>query len=393
MATVLAPPRQDTCYKNIPYLLFPPKPQFMKKLFLLLLVYGMYISAFAQPGIPKKNIADSSDKWEIIKGGTKSSTGKLFVTLPKGTAWDMTIYAAGTDKVISNTMLKTSFTLPPGKYDLEINHIRISGVPVEKGSNTRIKAGLLKITTSGSWTLYNETKETVLINTYSEQTRGLPVGKYKLAIMGQDQDIEIADEPSGQENTGTNETDRWVITPLAAMTDGIGKLSIIIPKDTTVIVIDHPVTIPYNIRDTVRIIQTGYNYTIIHLPKYLSTRSSYSISLNNIKFTAPVKSGMETRIKAGYLMVTKKVTEAYNPNDFLSELNDHIWGSNDFPDVTWKWSLSGTYGTLKGKGGGTYALPPGEYHLTKFNPNPNKDDLHYLITIKDGEWVKNGVKQ
>ncbi len=135
----------------------------------------------------------SSVSWIINKVNKKSSTGKLFVTLPKGAAWDMTLYAASSTKLLSNTMLKTSFTLVPGKYDVEINKIRITGIPVEKGSETRLKTGVLHIVNSTSWTLYDEVKQKVLINSLAAETRGLPVGKYKLTIMGQDVDIEIKD--------------------------------------------------------------------------------------------------------------------------------------------------------------------------------------------------------
>ena len=135
----------------------------------------------------------SSENWLINKVNKKSSTGKLYVTLPKGAAWDMTIYVAGSKKVLYNTMLKTSFNLLPGAYDLEINHIKITGVPVEKGNETRLKTGVLYIANATSWTLYDETKKTVLINSLAAETRGLPIGKYKLTIMGQDRDIEIKD--------------------------------------------------------------------------------------------------------------------------------------------------------------------------------------------------------
>jgi hypothetical protein len=166
----------------------------MKKIFLAFLIYTVCINSFAQIETSNKTISVNSEKWEIIKVNAKTSTGKLFVTLPKGTEWDMTIYAAGSNKVISNTSLKTTVSLPPGSYDVEINHIRILGVPVEKGNSTRIKAGVLHITSPDAWTLYDETKQKVLINTYSAQTRGLPVGIYKLTIVGKDQDIEILDE-------------------------------------------------------------------------------------------------------------------------------------------------------------------------------------------------------
>jgi hypothetical protein len=67
----------------------------MKRILLSLLTCSIGLSAFAQIDSSKKINPGNSDKWEIIKGNAKSSTGKLFVTLPKGTEWDMTIYAAG----------------------------------------------------------------------------------------------------------------------------------------------------------------------------------------------------------------------------------------------------------------------------------------------------------
>lgn len=105
----------------------------------------------------------------------------------------MTIFPAGGNKVLSNTMLTQTFTLLPGSYDIEVNKIRVNGVPVEKGNDTRIKAGIIHITTAASWTLYDESKQKVLINSYSHQPRGLPVGRYTLTIMNQDQNIEIKD--------------------------------------------------------------------------------------------------------------------------------------------------------------------------------------------------------
>jgi hypothetical protein len=79
--------------------LFIKKALLMKRILISLLtpiaLGGICVSAFAQIDSSKKINPGNSDKWEIIKGNAKSSTGKLFVTLPKGTEWDMTIYAAG----------------------------------------------------------------------------------------------------------------------------------------------------------------------------------------------------------------------------------------------------------------------------------------------------------
>lgn len=136
---------------------------------------------------------NSKEKWVINKVNAQGDNGTLVIDLPKDIKWDITIYTAGSDKVLSNTMLQKEFDLAPGNYDLEINHIMIKNVPIEKGNHTRLKAGVLKISNKTSWTLYDETKQEVLINSSSEESRGLPIGKYKLTINGSDKDIEIKD--------------------------------------------------------------------------------------------------------------------------------------------------------------------------------------------------------
>ncbi|HMK05600.1 MAG TPA: hypothetical protein VK489_15470 [Ferruginibacter sp.] len=151
------------------------------------------MASYGYPATSAGTGEKTNAKWVVNKVNAKSGTGKLFVTLPENTAWDMTIFPAGSDKVLSNTMLQYSFSLLPGSYDLEINHIKITSVPVEKGNTTRLKTGVLHITNPTSWTLYDEAKKIVLINSSSAGKRGLPIGKYKLTIMGQDASIEIKD--------------------------------------------------------------------------------------------------------------------------------------------------------------------------------------------------------
>jgi hypothetical protein len=164
----------------------------MKNILLLLPAYLMFVACNDQKEKTAVN-ENPTEKWVINKVNATTSTGNLLIDLPKDTKWDITIYEADSSKVLSNTMLQTSFALAPGLYDLEINHISIKGVPVEKGNDTRLKAGVLHIRNKTPWTLYDETKQKVLINGSSEEERGLPIGKYKLAIKEQDHDIEIKD--------------------------------------------------------------------------------------------------------------------------------------------------------------------------------------------------------
>ena len=372
---------------------------YMKKILLPILACGMFAGVFAQPGTLVSKNSDSTEKWVITRVYAKSITGKLFFDLPNNALRDLKIYAAGSDKVIASSKLKTTFDLTPGRYDLETDHIWIKGVPVEKGNNTRIKAGVLQVTAFGSWKLYDESKETVLINTSNPQSRGLPVGKYKLTIGWQVEDIEIKDGSIVQANKENPESDYWVITPLAAMTSGIGKLNIIVPQDTTIYIsqLNKWVTFPYLIRDTVKIIESGSTHKIIELPKYLYART-YQLSLNNIRISnVPVTAGKETRIKAGFLAITKKESDG---GGFDGYVFDQLDGSDD---ITWEWQLckgrhlSGNqyYDNViaSGKKGRIFALPPGEYKLKKINPNYTKEDAVYKVFIKDGEWVTNGVRQ
>jgi hypothetical protein len=168
----------------------------MKKLLFLLLapmiIGGMHSSCKDENKETTGN-DNTNAKWVIEKTDEKSDNGKLFVTLPEGTTCDVTIYAAGSDTIVSNTMMQQNFPLPPGSYDLQINHVKVTGVPVEKGNNTRLKAGVLRISKVTSWTLYDVLKENVLINSLTSGSWGLPVGKYVLTMLEEDRSIEIRD--------------------------------------------------------------------------------------------------------------------------------------------------------------------------------------------------------
>lgn len=331
---------------------------FMKKHLLLLLACRMFVSAFAQ---------NETEKWEIIKVNAKGSTGKLFVTLPKGTEWDVTIYAAGSDKVLSFTRFQQIFVLLPGSYDLEINHIKITGVPVEKGNNTRLKAGVLHITNSDSWWLYDETKQQVLLGGSSPQTRGLPVGKYILTIMGQDQDVEIKDEPPGQEKLPIIETDKWVMSPTY---ENEGRLTMKFP-------LANPDPF-FPLNNAFAIVKAGESYyggtlySCHHiLTTGLSCPTSYELPEGNYDIyfmeggetlnhlykisNVPIRYKYETRLKVGYFK-------------FLAKGLYHIYDA----------SMQHLYFENNVQGRGQYPLPVGLYHIKLFFVG------EYQLQINDG---------
>ena len=276
----------------------------MKRLLLTALVCGMCTSVFAQPDTTKKTDTRNTNKWEIIKGNAKISTGNLFVTLPKGTEWDMTIYATGTTKVLSNTSLKTSFTLQPGSYDLEINHIKIMGVPVEKGNKTRLKAGVLHIEDPIAWTLYDSEKQMVLINSLAAETRGLPSGKYKLSINGHDHDIVIEDgkfsDESETEIVAVNPTvyEKWVTSPTKTFMKGKGILNNDFPGATSLLFQTTQITTMPNY-----LLVDQLSHSINSGPIYLSP-GKHRIELNKVVVeNVPISENTETRLKTGILFI------------------------------------------------------------------------------------------
>ncbi|HLG41322.1 MAG TPA: hypothetical protein VI461_16705, partial [Chitinophagaceae bacterium] len=396
------------------------KTQFMKQIVVFVLACGMFVSTFAQIEISKKSNAEVSDKWVITPVPTmKGVLGRLDINFPADVERNILIYRPTDNKYITSVSRNDkTYNIAPGVYRFTLTAVPVENVPIQQGHETRLKMGFLNVVSEGWWHLYNETKEKNYINSSKPYKVALPVGRYQIKLGGQFypviikdgetvedySSVEVKDEIPGNEklkNIGTNpqiahtNNPYWVITPLQAMTDGIGKLSIIIPKDTTIYLIDKWITIPYNIRDTIRINETGNTsssyYTIINLPKYLTARS-YSISLNGVRFTVPVESGKETRVKAGFLIITKK--EASEGSGPLDNYFDTVFGEND--GVNWEWKLTGWGIAFTGKKRTIFALPPGEYSLTKFDPSdggPGGDDIHYKVIIKDGVWVKNGVRQ
>ena len=66
---------------------------YMKKLLLLVLAYGMFVSAFAQPEIPKKDTAKDSDKWVITPvTNMKGILGRLDINFPADVERNILIY-------------------------------------------------------------------------------------------------------------------------------------------------------------------------------------------------------------------------------------------------------------------------------------------------------------
>lgn len=74
------------------------------------------------------------------------------------------------------------YTIARDKYRFTLTNVPVENVPIQKGQETRIKAGFLNIVSEGDWYLYNETKEKAFTSGNKPKKLPLPVGSYQLKL-------------------------------------------------------------------------------------------------------------------------------------------------------------------------------------------------------------------
>lgn len=137
-----------------------------------------------------ENAGTESNQWSITPSGTKSTAGLVSIALPPGAQWYLFFQTtAGKDLVrLDNTK---SHTLVPGEYNVIVSSIPVLQVPVIKGMNTRVKAGILHVVSAGQWGVYDEAQKINYVTHGSPMKLGLPVGKYNIYLNGQYLPVEI----------------------------------------------------------------------------------------------------------------------------------------------------------------------------------------------------------
>ena len=137
---------------------------------------------------------NDTEKWVITPSGAKGATGTVSITLPEGLEWHLDIKSSE-DKALGKWddrwNNKKTINLIPGKYNILFTYIPLLGVPIQKGMNTRLKAGILNVVTAGQWVIWNEEKTKAHVVYYKPSKIGLPVGKYYLQYNEQYIAIEI----------------------------------------------------------------------------------------------------------------------------------------------------------------------------------------------------------
>lgn len=138
-------------------------------------------------------------KWVITPVPTmKGVLGKLNTQFSEGADWSIDIRTAAENKFITN---RSSYSkhgplqdIAPGTYNFQLNTILVENVPIEKGKETRLKAGILNIVSEGRWELRSENKEKFHTSGSKPKKIVLPVGNYQVKLGTQFFPVIIKDE-------------------------------------------------------------------------------------------------------------------------------------------------------------------------------------------------------
>ncbi|MDZ7623832.1 MAG: hypothetical protein U5J96_05215 [Ignavibacteriaceae bacterium] len=132
---------------------------------------------------------NATAKWVITPVPTmKGVLGRLNTSFPEGVSWTIDVRTTE-DKFITNRSGSgkhgSSYDIAPGNYYFRLNTITVQDVPIEKGKETRLKAGYLSIVSEGEWNLYDESKKKFHTSGNKPKKIALPVGNYQLKMGGQ----------------------------------------------------------------------------------------------------------------------------------------------------------------------------------------------------------------
>ncbi len=190
----------------------------MQKLFFGMLFVTIQLNVYSQ------------EKWKVtaMKGITKGM-GRLNLVFPDSVIWSVDIYSSANKFLDNHSIMdrrnaddtKNYYELTPGIYNFKLNTVMVENVPIEEGKETRLKAGVLEITTAGNWELRNETKEKFLTSGNQPKKFALPVGNYQLKEGGGFRMVQIVDEirdPGDVPDNFIVVGDKYVMTPIESST-------------------------------------------------------------------------------------------------------------------------------------------------------------------------------
>ncbi len=125
-----------------------------------------------------------AEKWVITPVSTmKGVLGRLDINFPQDIERNILIYQPADKKFITSVSRNDKiYTMAPGQYRFTLTNVPVDNVPIQKGHETRLKAGFLNIVSEGDWHLYNDTKETAYTSGNKPKKLPLPIGNYQLKL-------------------------------------------------------------------------------------------------------------------------------------------------------------------------------------------------------------------
>lgn len=281
----------------------------MKKLIFLLMTCGMHVCSLSQTEIAGKNIINP-DKYVMtpIKG-LKKGIGRLNLVFADSVEWSVDIYNSAKKFITNHSILdkrntadkKNYYDLQAGIYHFKLNTVMIENVPIEEGKETRLRTGVLDITTPGNWELRSEDKKKYLTSGNKTKKIALPVGKYQLGGTKIYRVVEIKDVLYNVTSETANFLDKWVITDLStsqatSAKDVAGFLDLNFPPQTNWTIEIQKQNRPVTVLRSYEKVKQSHPLPPGH----------YNISINNVLIeNVPIEPGKLTRIKTG--LVNMKV--------------------------------------------------------------------------------------
>jgi hypothetical protein len=125
-----------------------------------------------------------TDKWIITPvKDMKGVLGRLDINFPADAERSILIYQPTDNKFIASVSRNAKiYTIAPGQYRFTLTNVPVDNVPIQKGHETRLRAGILSVVSDGNWILYGDTKEKQYTSGNMPKKIPLPVGNYQLNL-------------------------------------------------------------------------------------------------------------------------------------------------------------------------------------------------------------------
>lgn len=141
---------------------------------------------FAHPLYRPSARVEAKGPWVLTpKPEIQGMMGRLVTNFPKetnGTWRGVWVYNVGTQDQVSYMVVGEPHVIVEGDYDVKVNEVRLSKVPIKRGHETRILLGALKFAAGGQnrRSIYDATGKTELFQMNEYEIIGIPVGTYSI---------------------------------------------------------------------------------------------------------------------------------------------------------------------------------------------------------------------